>query len=108
MRSAVPDSVLPDWLITQVTSSGLKESEPVPLHVPLMPGVGNVGAGIGAGCGAGAGVGKAAGVGAVGVDGVDPHAANHIDPYTAINVASLMTVAEWNGQSTVTASSLAS
>src|SRR5712691_241641 len=35
--SAVPESAVPDWVITQVTTSGLNESDPVPIHVPLRP-----------------------------------------------------------------------
>src|SRR6185295_5714023 len=35
LSSAVPDTALPDCESTHVTSSGLNESDPVPLHVPL-------------------------------------------------------------------------
>src|SRR5881396_3723247 len=41
--SAVPESAVPDWLITQVTSSGLNESEPVPVHVPFSTTAGGLG-----------------------------------------------------------------
>src|SRR5258705_11903906 len=33
--SALPDSEAPDCAITQVTRSGLNESDPMPVHVPL-------------------------------------------------------------------------
>ena len=35
LSSAVPDTALPACESTHVTSSGLKESDPVPLHLPL-------------------------------------------------------------------------
>src|ERR1700741_4541646 len=75
--SAVPDKVLPDCVITHVISSGLNESDPMPVHVPsttTAPGVD--GGGGGAGCGVtGAGT---AGLGAVVIAGaIDPHAATH-------------------------------
>jgi len=72
--SAVPESVVPDWVMTQVTSSGLKESEPVPVHVPFRPDP------------AGLGMTGMTGLGAVATgdgvepepDEIDPHAASHM------------------------------
>src|SRR6185436_20702339 len=69
--SAVPESEVPDCAITQVTSSGLNESDPMPVHLPLSaPGPETAGDG-------GGGVG-ATGLGAVvSAGGIDPHATSH-------------------------------
>lgn len=72
--SEVPDSEVPDCTITQVTSSGLNESDPIPVHVPFSAtGPGREGDGADGGGGAGA-----AGLGAVvSAGGIDPHATSH-------------------------------
>src|SRR5882762_4741850 len=71
--SAVPDSVVPDCVTTHVISSGLNESDPMPVHVPLA----TTGAEVDGGGTTGAGAG-AAGLGAVVSAGaMEPHAASH-------------------------------
>src|SRR5438552_11393258 len=66
--SAVPEMAVPDCVRTHVTSSGLNESDPVPVHVPLST----------TGAGTGGGGTGATGPGAVAsADDIDPHAASH-------------------------------
>jgi hypothetical protein len=48
LNSTLPETVEPDCVSTQVTSSGLNESEPVPVHRPVTSIVAGTGAGAGA------------------------------------------------------------